>query len=95
MRIRDTFKLAKNCNGDSIMTLKGDSKKGTHDVNVRVITVKLDGGETEYLVTNIFDKSLTNEDFKELYFMRWPILYEPCSYTNSHIVMPVNHKISA
>ncbi len=73
MRIRDTFKLAKNCNGDSIMTLKGDSKKGTHDVNVRVITVKLDGGETEYLVTNIFDKSLTNEDFKELYFMRWPI----------------------
>ena len=73
MRIRDKFKLAKNCKGDSIMTLKGDPEKGTCDIDVRVIAVKLDGGETEYLATNIYDTSLTADDFKELYFMRWPI----------------------
>lgn len=73
MRIRDTFKLARNCKGDSIMTLKGDPRKETRDIDVRVIAVELDGGEIEYLATNIFDKSFTAEDFKELYFMRWPI----------------------
>lgn len=38
-----------------------------------MISVPLDGGETEYLATTIFDESLTSDDFKELYFMRWPI----------------------
>ena len=33
----------------------------------------LDSSETEYLVTNIFDKNFTADMFKELYFMRWPI----------------------
>ena len=33
----------------------------------------LDGDETEYLATSIFDETLTSDDFKELYFMRWPI----------------------
>ena len=38
-----------------------------------MISVPLDGGETGYLATTIFDESLTSDDFKELYFMRWPI----------------------
>ena len=73
MRIREGFNLAKQCTGDCILTLPGDKKKGTEDINVRIIAIPLDGGETEYLATSIFDESLTAEDFKELYFMRWPI----------------------
>lgn len=38
-----------------------------------MIQVPLDSGEIEYLATSIFDKTLTADDFKELYFMRWPI----------------------
>ena len=53
--------------------LPGNKKKGTEDIPIRVISVPLDGGETEYLATTIFDESLTSDDFKELYFMRWPI----------------------
>lgn len=73
MRIRDKMKIAKLCSGDCIMTLPGDSKLGTEDIKVRVISVRLDGGEIEYLATSIFDESLTAADFKDLYFMRWPI----------------------
>ena len=74
MRIREGFNLAKKCTGDDILTLPGDPKQGTADVNVRVIAVPLDSGETEYLATNVFDASLSNNDFKELYFMRWGIM---------------------
>ena len=73
MRIKDSLNIAKQCTGDSILTLQGDSKKGTADITVRVIAVKLDGGEIEYLATTLFDPSFTPEDFKELYFLRWPI----------------------
>ena len=73
MRIRDSFNLAKKCTGDCILTLPGDKKTGTQDIKIRVIAVPLDGGETEYLATSLFDETLTASDFKELYFMRWPI----------------------
>ena len=39
----------------------------------RVIKVTLPSGETEVLVTNLFDKEFTVQDFYELYHMRWPI----------------------
>ena len=73
MRIKDSLNLAKQCTGDSILTLPGDPKKGTADITVRVIAVKLDSGETEYLATTLFDPAFTPDDFKELYFLRWPI----------------------
>lgn len=73
MRLRENFKLAKQCTGDCILILPGNKKKGTDDIIIRVIAVPLDGGVTEYLATSVFDESLTTEDFKELYFMRWPI----------------------
>lgn len=73
MRIRERFKISKKCTGDCILTLPGNKKKATEDIPIRVISVPLDGGETEYLATTIFDESLTSDDFKELYFMRWPI----------------------
>ena len=73
MRIKDNTIIAKQCTGDSLLTLPGDKKKGTADITVRVIAIKLDGGETEYLATTLFDESFTVDDFKELYFLRWPI----------------------
>lgn len=42
------------------------------NASVRVISVKLDSSEYEYLVTNIFDKSFTVQMFRHLYFLRWP-----------------------
>ena len=53
--------------------LEGDAKEKTSDIPVRVIAVKLDTGETEYLATNIFDKNITSDMFRELYFKRWPV----------------------
>lgn len=73
MRIREGLNIAKQCTGDCILTLPGNSKDGTLDINVRVVSIPLDSGVTEYLATNIFDESLTAADFKELYFLRWPI----------------------
>ena len=73
MRLKENYNLAKECRGDSILFLKGDPKENTADVEVRVVAVPLGNGETEYLATNVFDKTLTANDFKVLYFLRWPI----------------------
>ena len=72
MRLREGFNISKECDGDCVLTLKGNPKKGIADCSVRVISVPLPGGTTEYLATNIFDGRLTRGDFKELYFLRWP-----------------------
>jgi hypothetical protein len=42
-------------------------------IKVRVIKFALASGETETLVTNIFEESMCLEDFKKLYFKRWPV----------------------
>ena len=73
MRIKDRNTLAKKCTGDCILTIPGDKKKKTEDINVRVIKIPLESGIDEYLVTSVFDESLTASDFKEIYFMRWSI----------------------
>jgi hypothetical protein len=65
-------KKAGKRNADIIWSLEGNQKDGTEDIKIRVISVKLDSGEFEYLVTNIFDKSYTIQMFRRLYFLRWP-----------------------
>ena len=60
------------------MLEKGDheavlQKHGRDDIHVRVLKFDLSSGEEETLITDIVDKSLGIEDFKKLYFMRWPI----------------------
>ena len=62
MRIKDNYNLAKQCTGDCIVTLVGDHKEGTSDMNVRMISVKLDGGITEYLATSIFCYNWTRNE---------------------------------
>jgi len=48
-------------------------KKGHNDIPVRVIKFLLPSGEMETLITNIFDMNMGINDFKQLYFKRWPI----------------------
>ena len=42
-------------------------------LKLRVLTIKLDNGQTEFLLTNLFDKRFDLDDFKELYRLRWGI----------------------
>lgn len=73
MRLKENYKIAKSCHGELITTLPGDPKTGSTDIKIRVIEVTLDDGSKEYLATNVFDTSLNADDFKELYFLRWPV----------------------
>jgi hypothetical protein len=56
--------------GDHGVTLQ---KQGHDDIPVRVVKFELSSGEDEVLITDITDKSMGIEDFKKLYFMRWPV----------------------
>ena len=49
------------------------SKNGYEDIPVRVIKFTLPSGEEETLITDINDRSLDIQAFKELYFMRWNV----------------------
>lgn len=43
-------------------------------IRVRMVKVLLDTGETEVLITNLYDTSLyTTEELKEVYHLRWGI----------------------
>ena len=52
--------------------LKEKYSKEKH-LNLRILTIELDNGKTETLLTNILDKNFKIEDFKELYNLRWGI----------------------
>ena len=73
MRLKEIYKISKRCNGDIITLLKGNPSDNTDDITVRVVEVTLADGSKEYLATNVFDESLTSDDFRELYFYRWPV----------------------
>lgn len=70
MRLKENYKIDKKCKNDIITTLKGNLADNTEDITVRVVEVTLDDGSKEYLATNVFDESLTSDDFRELYFYR-------------------------
>ena len=42
-------------------------------LKLRIVNIQLPTGETETLATNLFDESMTIEDFKEIYNKRWTI----------------------
>ena len=48
-------------------------KKDREDISVRVIKFTLPSGEEETLITDIGDKRMGIQAFKELYFKRWPV----------------------
>lgn len=45
----------------------------SNSVKIRVISFPISKDENEILITNIFDKNFTIENFAELYHMRWNI----------------------
>ncbi len=47
--------------------------KNIKSIKLRIVNVKLETGEIETLITNIFTKKFTIEDFKEIYNARWKI----------------------
>jgi hypothetical protein len=73
MRVREKFSTAIDA------LPKGDhqgvrlQKKGHEDIPLRVIKFDLPSGEAETLITDITDKRMGVQAFKELYFKRWPI----------------------
>jgi hypothetical protein len=71
MRVSKSF--LKEVNGvksnDEIVSFKYKDKR----YRMRVVKFMLDSGEEEILVTTLLDKTLSIEDFKELYFKRWGI----------------------
>lgn len=67
MRVSSSYKIAESISSkDSILNYKF----GKYSKDVRVIKVELPDGTVEVLLTNIFDKTITNTLFKELYFLR-------------------------
>ena len=52
--------------------LKKEYKNKKH-LKLRILTITLENGTTETLLTNIMDKKFTIKDFKELYNLRWGI----------------------
>ena len=53
--------------------------RAVENTRLRVIRFSLDNGDDEIIVTNLFDPSLSVQDFKELYHLRWSI---ETSYNN-------------
>lgn len=73
IRLKENYTLSRKTSGDTIMTLPGNPKNNTQDIDIRIIEVILDDGTKEYLATNLFDTSINKDMFRELYFCRWPV----------------------
>jgi hypothetical protein len=78
MRVRQKFNIEIDSLPFGSHTL--EITDGNNSVVTRVIKFKLsqnnknnDDEIIETLITNIFDKDLTIDDFKQLYFWRWPV----------------------
>ena len=71
MRVQRTFNVSVDAQTKADGVVQINTTKAQHQV--RVLKIKLDGGVTETLITNIHDEALSVDDFKQLYFMRWPI----------------------
>jgi len=71
MRVSSGFlKVVINApNQDQIIEAKHKDKV----LKIRVIKFELESGIIETLVTNLFDETISVEDFKEFYFKRWGI----------------------
>ena len=86
MRLKEGFSISKKCNGDSVSVLPGSELDNTDDIRIRVVSVQLDSGITEYLGTNIFDDTLSSQDFKDLYWERWNIEKKYFELKHQHLL---------
>ena len=76
------LKYAMRCSSEFLRSVRysGNDCIVTHQflairrpMRLRIVQVILNNGETEYIVTNLFDKGLTVKDFQQLYHFRWGI----------------------
>ena len=74
MRLKENLKLVKQCKGNSLLFIEfEDGASGQLvSISVRVLSIDLGNGTTEYLATNLFDKAYTAGDFKELFLCLEP-----------------------
>jgi len=73
MRVKRGFNKDIDLLGEGANHMVTLRKEGHESINVRVIKFALPSGEEETLITDIFDKRMGVQAFKELYFQRWPI----------------------
>jgi len=59
--------------GDRDLIIPSPYKEMPGRLRVRVLKFSLPSGETEALVTNLFDKRMGINAFRQLYFKRWPV----------------------
>lgn len=72
MRFNSTFISKSLITGnDCVITHKFN--KVTKPMKLRIVILPLNNGEKEYLVTNLLERSITEEDFRMLYSKRWGI----------------------
>lgn len=71
VRLRRKFNIGIDALKNGMHEYELAYSKGT--LKVRVIKFELPSGEIETLVTNLTDTCMGIEEFKELYFMRWPV----------------------
>lgn len=74
MRVSKSFikEVNQTTLSDSIVSYK-EKINGKSERSIRVIRIPLKSGETEMLVTNIYDDDFNISGFKELYHMRWGV----------------------
>lgn len=73
MRVKKSSSFVKKMTGDDICTDFGPVYPKGAQVHIRALRIPLETGESEYLITNIFDPGITLAMFGELYFLRWKI----------------------
>ena len=66
-------KLRPNANAIAELRKYGYILTSNTTIEVKLIKVVLKTGETEVLITNLFETGITLDDFKQLYAMRWGI----------------------
>jgi hypothetical protein len=71
MRVRTKF--SKTIDALGLGDHEVELEQGTERIPVRVIKLLLNSEETETLVTSLTDRRYGVEDFKRLYFKRWPV----------------------
>lgn len=67
---KEFFKEIREVTADDAVVVR---KTKTKDLRIRVITVQLDNGTEETLLTNLMDQGIGIEDFKYIYSLRWGI----------------------
>ncbi len=53
-----------------------------YEMKMRILRFPISENSFECIITNLPRDEFPSETIKELYNLRWGILYEPCSYTN-------------